>query len=202
MKIYTKTGDQGLTGLIGGKRISKSDNRIIAYGSVDELNSYVGLSLSLLSKYNTSLSSSSSSSASSTITSSFSDIVATLSRIQNELFVIGSDLADPDLSKSSSLRVQPNMITVLENDIDNYEKELSPITYFILPGGSIESSNLHIARSIARRAETNVAKLSLEEATMVNDLVLVYLNRLSDLLFVLSRTINKRLQITDIAWKS
>ena len=200
MKIYTKTGDKGLTGLIGGKRISKSDNRIVAYGSVDELNSYIGLSLSLLSKYNTSLSSSSSSS--STITSSFSDIVATLSRIQNELFVIGSDLADPDLSKSSSLRVQPNMITVLENDIDNYEKELSPITYFILPGGSIESSNLHIARSIARRAETNVAKLSLEEATMVNDLVLVYLNRLSDLLFVLSRTINKRLQITDIAWKS
>ena len=197
MKIYTKTGDKGFTGLIGGKRISKSDNRIVAYGSVDELNSYIGLSLSLLSKYNTSLSSSSS-----TITPSFSDIVATLSRIQSELFVIGSDLADPDLSKSSSLRVQPNMITVLENDIDNYEKELSPITYFILPGGSIESSNLHIARSIARRAETNVAKLSLEEATMVNDLVLVYLNRLSDLLFVLSRTINKRLQITDIAWKS
>ena len=195
MKIYTKTGDKGLTGLIGGKRISKSDNRIIAYGSVDELNSYVGLSLSLLSKYNTSLSSSS------TITS-FSDIIATLGRIQNELFVIGSDLADPDLSKSSALRVQPNMITVLENDIDNYEKDLSPITYFILPGGSIESSNLHIARSIARRAETNVAKLSLEDATMVNDLVLVYLNRLSDLLFVLSRTINKRLQITDIAWKS
>ena len=194
MKIYTKTGDKGLTGLIGGKRISKSDNRIVAYGSVDELNSYIGLSLSLLSKYNTS-------SSSSTITS-FSDILATLSRIQNELFVIGSDLADPDLSKSSALRVQPNMITVLENDIDNYEKELSPITYFILPGGSIESSNLHIARSIARRAETNVAKLSLEEATMVNDLVLVYLNRLSDLLFVLSRTINKRLQITDIAWKS
>ena len=197
MKIYTKTGDKGLTGLIGGKRISKSDNRIVAYGSVDELNSYIGLSLSLLSKYNTSLSSSSS-----TITPSFSDIVATLSRIQSELFVIGSDLADPDLSKSSSLRVQPNMITVLENDIDNYEKELSPITYFILPGGSIESSNLHIARSIARRAETNVAKLSLEDVTMVNNLVLVYLNRLSDLLFVLSRTINKRLQITDIAWKS
>jgi len=196
MKIYTKTGDKGLTGLIGGKRISKSDNRIIAYGSVDELNSYVGLSLSLLSKYNTS------SSSSSYTIPSFSDIVSILSRIQNELFVIGSDLADPDLSKSSSLRVQPNMITALENDIDNYEKELSPITYFILPGGSIESSNLHIARSIARRAETNVAKLSLEDATMVNNLVLVYLNRLSDLLFILSRTINKRLQITDIAWKS
>lgn len=191
MKIYTKTGDKGLTGLIGGKRIPKSDNRIIAYGSVDELNSYIGLSLSLLSKYNTSLS-----------TTLFSDIITTLSRIQNELFVVGSDLADPDLSKSS-LRVQSSMVTVLENEIDNYEKELSPITYFILPGGSIESSSLHIARSIARRAETNVAKLSSEDTTaMVNDLVLVYLNRLSDLLFVLSRTINKRLQITDIAWKS
>jgi cob(I)alamin adenosyltransferase len=188
MKIYTKTGDKGLTGLIGGKRIPKSDIRIIAYGSVDELNSYIGLSISLLSKHTLSSS------------SSFSDIIVTLSRIQNELFVIGSDLADPDLSKSSSLRVQSNMITVLENDIDNYEKELSPITYFILPGGSIESSNLHIARSIARRTETNVAKLFLED--MINNLVLVYLNRLSDLLFVLSRTINKRLQISDIAWKS
>lgn len=192
MKIYTKTGDKGLTGLIGGKRVPKSDIRIIAYGSVDELNSYIGLSISLLSKHNTHLSSTSSS-------PSFSDIVDTLSRIQNELFVIGSDLADPDLSKSS-IRVQSDMITVLENDIDKYEKELSPITYFILPGGSIESSNLHIARSIARRAETNVAKLFLED--IINNLVLVYLNRLSDLLFVLSRIINKRLQISDIAWKS
>ena len=186
MKIYTKTGDKGLTGLIGGKRIPKSDIRIIAYGSVDELNSYIGLSISLLSKHTLS-------------SSSFSDIIVTLSRIQNELFVIGSDLADPDLSKSS-VRVQSDMVTVLENDIDKYEKELSPITYFILPGGSIESSNLHIARSIARRTETNVAKLFLED--MINNLVLVYLNRLSDLLFVLSRTINKRLQISDIAWKS
>ena len=187
MKIYTKTGDKGLTGLIGGKRIPKSDIRIIAYGSVDELNSYIGLSLSLLKHNNPSSS------------SSFSDIVVTLCRIQNELFIIGADLADPDLSKSSSLRVQSSMIKVLENDIDNYEKELSPITYFILPGGSVESSNLHIARSIARRAETNVAKLFLED--MINNLILVYLNRLSDLLFVLSRTINKRLQISDIAWK-
>jgi cob(I)alamin adenosyltransferase len=192
MKIYTKTGDKGLTGLIGGKRVPKSDIRIIAYGSVDELNSYIGLSISLLSKHNTHLSSTSTS-------PSFSDIIDTLSRIQNELFVIGSDLADPDLSKSSK-RVQSDMVTVLENDIDKYEKELSPITYFILPGGSIESSNLHIARSIARRVETNVAKLFLED--MINNLVLVYLNRLSDLLFVLSRTINKRLQISDIAWKS
>jgi cob(I)alamin adenosyltransferase len=191
MKIYTKTGDKGLTGLIGGKRVPKSDIRIIAYGSVDELNSYIGLSISLLSKHNTHLSSTSS--------PFFSDIIDTLSRIQNELFVIGSDLADPDLSKSS-VRVQSDMVTVLENDIDKYEKELSPITYFILPGGSIESSSLHIARSIARRAETNVAKLFLED--MINNLVLVYLNRLSDLLFVLSRTINKRLQISDIAWKS
>src|ERR671914_1427240 len=99
MKIYTKTGDKGLTGLIGGKRIPKSDIRIIAYGSVDELNSYIGLSLSILSKHTSS-------------SSSFSDIIVTLSRIQNELFIIGSDLADPDLSKSS-LRVQSNMITVL-----------------------------------------------------------------------------------------
>jgi len=190
MKIYTKTGDKGLTGLINGKRIPKSDIRIIAYGSIDELNSYIGLSISLLSQHRTNNNNN----------HSFSDIIITLNRIQNELFIIGSDLADPDLSKPTSLRVQPTMITVLENDIDNYEKELSPITYFILPGGSVESSTLHIARSITRRAETNVSKLLLKD--IINNLVLIYLNRLSDLLFVLSRTVNKRLQILDIAWKS
>ena len=191
MKIYTKTGDKGLTGLIDGKRIPKSDIRIIAYGSIDELNSYIGLSISLLSQNKTN---------NNTNNQSFSDIIITLNRIQNELFIIGSDLADPDLSKSTSLRVQSTMITVLENDIDNYQKELSPITYFILPGGSVESSTLHIARSITRRAETNVSKLLLKD--IINNLVLIYLNRLSDLLFVLSRTVNKRLQILDIAWKS
>jgi cob(I)alamin adenosyltransferase len=191
MKIYTKTGDKGLTGLIDGKRIPKSDIRIIAYGSIDELNSYIGLSISLLSQNKTNNNNNN---------QSFSDIIITLNRIQNELFIIGSDLADPDLSKSTSLRVQSTMITVLENDIDNYEKELSPITYFILPGGSVESSTLHIARSITRRAETNVSKLLLKD--IINNLVLIYLNRLSDLLFVLSRTVNKRLQILDIAWKS
>ena len=189
MKIYTKTGDKGLTGLIDGKRIPKSDIRIIAYGSIDELNSYIGLSISLLSQHRTNNNN-----------HSFSDIIITLNRIQNELFIIGSDLADPDLSKPTSLRVQSPMITVLENDIDNYEKELSPITYFILPGGSVESSTLHIARSITRRTETNVSKLLLKDT--INNLVLIYLNRLSDLLFVLSRTVNKRLQILDIAWKS
>lgn len=189
MKIYTKTGDKGLTGLIDGKRIPKSDIRIIAYGSIDELNSYIGLSISLLSQHRTNNNN-----------QSFSDIIITLNRIQNELFIIGSDLADPDLSKPTSLRVQSPMITVLENDIDNYEKELSPITYFILPGGSVESSTLHIARSITRRAETNVSKLLLKD--IINNLVLIYLNRLSDLLFVLGRTVNKRLQIRDIAWKS
>ena len=191
MKIYTKTGDKGLTGLIDGKRIPKSDIRIIAYGSIDELNSYIGLSISLLSQNKTNNNNNN---------QSFSDIIITLNRIQNELFIIGSDLADPDLSKPTSLRVQSPMITVLENDIDNYEKELSPITYFILPGGSVESSTLHIARSITRRAETNVSKLLLKD--IINNLVLIYLNRLSDLLFVLSRTVNKRLQILDIAWKS
>ena len=193
MKIYTKTGDKGLTGLIDGKRIPKSDIRIIAYGSIDELNSYIGLSISLLSQHRNNNNNNNNN-------QSFSDIIITLNRIQNELFIIGSDLADPDLSKPTSLRVQSPMITVLENDIDNYEKELSPITYFILPGGSVESSTLHIARSITRRAETNVSKLLLKD--IINDLVLIYLNRLSDLLFVLGRTVNKRLQIRDIAWKS
>ena len=198
MKIYTKTGDKGLTGLIDGKRIPKSDIRIIAYGSIDELNSYIGLSISLLSQHRNNNNNNNNNNNKNN--QSFSDIIITLNRIQNELFIIGSDLADPDLSKPTSLRVQSPMITVLENDIDNYEKELSPITYFILPGGSVESSTLHIARSITRRAETNVSKLLLKDT--INNLVLIYLNRLSDLLFVLSRTVNKRLQILDIAWKS
>ncbi|MGI0088055.1 MAG: cob(I)yrinic acid a,c-diamide adenosyltransferase [Nitrosotalea sp.] len=177
VKIYTKTGDDGTTGLVGGGRIKKSSQRIIAYGAVDELNSAIGIALSCTSD---------------------SDIVNLLTKIQNDLFVVGSDLANPILSDSSS-RVTNSMITYLESQIDKMESELSPITYFILPGGDHVASQVHLARSICRRAETNIVELEGEE--QINKNCQVYVNRLSDLLFVISRTINKRKKINDVAWK-
>lgn len=189
MKIYTKAGDKGETGLIGGKRISKGDPRIIAYGSVDELNSFIGITLSLLTSKHEDL---------------FSDLINIMTRIQNELFVVGSDLADPRYSakrenRFKTLRTEQRLASALEDTIDKFEAELEPITFFILPGGSIEASFLHAARTVARRAETATTLLSKDQ--IINPIVLVYLNRLSDLLFVAARLVNKRLGIGDVAWK-
>ena len=170
MKIYTKTGDKGETGLIGGKRIPKSDPRIISYGLIDELNSNVGLTISLLNLKNNNL---------------FSDLIDLLIKIQNDLFAIGSDLADPTYpmeNKYKIPRTDEKMVLYLESEIDKFDKEVVPITFFILPGGSIESSILHVSRSIARRTETAVTALS--KSQTINPAILIYLNRLSDLLFV------------------
>ena len=190
MKIYTRTGDKGETGLIGGKRVSKDNSRIIAYGSVDELNSHIGLVISLLSLKDKVL---------------FRDIINLLTRVQNDLFIIGSDLADPrSLSETQTQnqhktpRVTKNMISHLEVTIDKFEMQLTPIAFFILPGGSIESSSLHISRSIARRAE--IATISLSKSETINLNIIVYLNRLSDLLFVCGRLVNKGLGVEDLAW--
>jgi cob(I)alamin adenosyltransferase len=188
MKIYTKTGDKGETGLIGGKRIPKSDPRIISYGLIDELNSNVGLTISLLNLKNNNL---------------FSDLIDLLIKIQNDLFAIGSDLADPTYpmeNKYKIPRTDEKMILYLESEIDKFEKEVVPITFFILPGGSIESSILHVSRSIARRTETAVTALS--KSQTINPAILVYLNRLSDLLFVTARLVNKRIGVEDVAWES
>jgi cob(I)alamin adenosyltransferase len=191
MKIYTKTGDKGETGLIGGKRISKDNPRIIAYGSVDELSSHIGLVISLLHLKDKRL---------------FSDIIDVLTHIQSDLFIVGSDLADPKYPPENKEeqpnipRVKENMISYIEFAIDKFEMQLNPITFFIMPGGSIESSSLHISRSTARRAEIAVTTLSKNE--IINLAVLVYLNRLSDLLFVCARLVNKRLGVEDIAWKA
>lgn len=185
MKIYTRTGDKGETGLIGGIRVSKNDPRIVAYGCVDELNSYIGLVIALLKNRNL-----------------FSDLVDILILIQNELFIVGSDLADPNYSlenKYETPRVHEKMALHLESIIDTFEKELKPITFFILPGGSIEASSLHVTRSIARRTETAVAMLSKDQT--INPAILIYLNRLSDFLFIAARLLNKRLGIEDVAWK-
>jgi cob(I)alamin adenosyltransferase len=185
MKIYTRTGDKGETGLIGGKRVSKNDPRIVAYGCVDELNSNIGLVIALLKNRNL-----------------FSDLVDVLLLIQNELFIVGSDLADPNYSlenKYETPRVQEKMALHLEATIDRFEKELEPITFFILPGGSIEASSLHVTRSVARRTETAVAIVSKDQT--INPAILIYLNRLSDFMFIAARLLNKRLGIEDVAWK-
>jgi cob(I)alamin adenosyltransferase len=192
MKIYTGTGDKGETGLIGGKRIPKGDSRIIAYGSVDELNSHIGLVLSILRLKDKDL---------------FEDIINFLIGVQNDLFVIGSDLADPKYPSENEIqdqrktpRVEKNMISHLEGTIDRFEMQLDPINFFILPGGSIESSLLQISRSVTRRTETAIAILSKNEH--INPHIIVYLNRLSDLLFVCGRLVNKRLGVKDIAWNA
>jgi cob(I)alamin adenosyltransferase len=189
MKIYTKTGDKGETALIGGKRISKGDPRIVAYGSVDELNSNIGIAISSLAAKNRDL---------------FLDLINIMTCIQSELFIVGSDLADPrypagNQNQYKTPRTEENMASALEDAIDKFETELEPITFFILPGGSIEGSLLHITRTIARRAEIAVTLLSKDQ--IINPIVLVYLNRLSDFLFVAARLINKRLGIKDIAWR-
>jgi cob(I)alamin adenosyltransferase len=189
MKIYTKTGDKGETGLIGGKRIPKSDPRIVAYGLIDELNSNIGLAISSLNLKNEAL---------------FLDLIEVLIRVQNDLFIIGSDLADPIYprladERNNIVRTEGSLVSYLESMIDKFEAALTQITFFILPGGSVESSILHVARSIARRAETAVTVLSNNQT--INPTVLIYLNRLSDLLFVAARLVNKRVGVEDIAWK-
>ena len=177
MKIYTKTGDDGTTGLIGNKRVKKSNPRIVAYGMVDELNASVGIILS--SKLG-------------------KDLHSLLRKIQNDLFVVGADLANPNMSNKLN-RVTSEMVLFLEKEIDRLEEKLSTITFFILPGGDLSASQVHLARTICRRAEVNLVNLS--EVDEINNECLLYMNRLSDLLFVIARTINKRKRISDVAWK-
>ncbi len=177
MKIYTKTGDEGDTGLQGGKRISKSSVRIRSYGDVDEINSVLGLVLSHKIDQ---------------------DVEELLKEIQNELFVLGSDLSNPNMDDKQN-RISKNMIEELEKKIDEYEKELPPLSNFILPGGANSASLVHLARTVSRRAETNVVLLTKTEK--INTECQVYLNRLSDLLFVIARVLNKRSKTPDIIWE-
>jgi len=177
MKIYTKTGDEGKTSLFDNSRVWKSDERIMSYGAVDELNSSLGTVLSL------------------ELDPEIKDI---LIKIQNDLFVVGSDLANPDIT-NEKIRTSKEMITFLEQKIDLMEPQLEPLASFILPGGSLIASILHLSRTIARRAETHVVALSQTEE-ITRDAA-IYLNRLSDLLFILARAVNNRKKIPDIVWK-
>jgi len=176
LKIYTKTGDDGTTGLRSGKRVSKSNIRIKAYGAVDEVNSILGIILT--KKLD-------------------EDIRQILTKIQNDLFVAGADLSNPDLNESDQ-RITLEMVDFLESKIDGFEKELQPLSNFILPSGAEIASLVHFARTITRRAETQL--ITLAQTEEINDTCKKYLNRLSDLLFVLARIINKRSGITDIIW--
>ena len=177
MKIYTKTGDDGKTSLFDNTRVWKSHNRIMSYGAIDELNSTLGIVLAMKLD---------------------NDLNEIISKIQNDLFIVGSDLANPDMN-NQEIRTTKKMVSVLEDVIDKLENELSELTSFILPGGTILASIIHLARTIARRAETHVVALSQNEE--ITNESFIYLNRLSDLLFILARTINKRNNIKDVIWK-
>lgn len=174
-KIYTRTGDDGTTGLVDGSRRSKADARMHAIGDVDEANSALGIAISALER-----------SGGDTV------LVAGLRRIQNDLFDLGADIATPgeDFTPGEmTLRMVQSQIDWLENAIDAANEQLAPLTSFILPGGSEAASAMHLARAIARRAERGMVAAA--EAESLNPLALTYMNRLSDYLFVLCRLINK-----------
>ncbi len=179
MKIYTKKGDQGQTSLLGGARVQKHHNRICSYGTIDELNSYIGLI-----KDND-------------IEGVHKDV---LLKVQNCLFVIGSILAsDPEKSKVKIPEITEEDITLLEHEIDAHFSVLPEMRSFILPGGHKVVSHIHIARCICRRAEREVSLLS--EASPVPSIVLQFLNRLSDYLFSLARKVASELGVEEIPWK-
>lgn len=180
MKIYTKTGDDGTTSLFDGTRVSKDHLRVDAYGDVDELNAVLGVVQSQLSD---------------------PQIGAILTQIQNDLFALGAQLANPAQKKQKDkAKFGEDKVTVLERAIDTFEAELTPLTNFILPGGTGAASHLHLARTVCRRAERKVIHLSHTES--VDGVIIHYLNRLSDFLFVVGRLINKRAGKPDVLWQA
>lgn len=179
MKIYTKTGDQGTTSLFGGKRVSKADLRIDAYGTVDELNSFMGLIRDQ------------------DVNHKRKDVLV---KIQNTLFIIGSILAtEPGNTKVKIPSLQEADIVLLEKEIDAMDEALPPLRFFILPGGHPSVSFCHVARTVCRRSERLTMGLHEQEPT--DPLVIKYLNRLSDYLFMLSRKMANELGVEEIAWK-
>ncbi|MFY9608178.1 MAG: cob(I)yrinic acid a,c-diamide adenosyltransferase [Blastocatellia bacterium] len=166
-KVYTRTGDTGETSLVGGARVSKASIRVEAYGDVDEVNSIIGLARACLQD---------------------AEVDKALGVVQNDLFTLGADLASP--SEIDVPRIQASFVETLEQLSDRFLAELEPLKEFILPGGSQAGATLHLARTVARRAERRAVKLSEEED--VNAKAIVYLNRLSDLLFILARLVNHR----------
>lgn len=174
MPIYTKFGDKGKTSLIGGAVVSKSDPRVEAYGDVDELNAVLGVAIA------------------------FSDnaVTGSLKKIQNDLFIIGAELA----AKGKKVKIlAPYRVSELEDEIDSMEKDLPPLHNFIMPGGSKTASLLHMARTVCRRAERSIVALSKKEK--VNPTIITYINRVGDLLFIQARFVNYKKRFPETIWK-
>jgi cob(I)alamin adenosyltransferase len=185
MKIYTKTGDRGETGLFGGQRVRKDDVRVDAYGDVDELNSVIGVVLTRLSP------------------ELHPDLFARLRGIQSELFTLGANLATPGPEDGGRPNdyipsIDAARIDEMERWIDEADTDLSPLRNFVLPGGSEAAAALHLARTVCRRAERRVVTLA--HGAHIDEAVIIYLNRLSDYLFTLARLANHRAGVEDIPW--
>lgn len=175
-RIYTRRGDKGETGLVGGNRTSKGSLRVQAYGDIDELNSVLGLARTF---------------------SKDEEIGSLLERLQRDLFIVGADLASPR-TEDVTPRVTEDMTVALEKNVDTFQKELHPLKAFILPGGAETGAVLHFARTVARRAERSIVALSKTES--LNENLIPYINRLSDLLFVMARLANHREGRNEVEW--
>ena len=183
VRIYTRTGDDGSTGLFGGARVRKDDLRVEAYGSVDELNSALGVAASMTDD---------------------AKLAAGLREIQSDLLTLGADLSTPmgepeRRGQTTIPRLVDDRVSALEQMIDHNEADLPPLTQFILPGGTATASALHVARTVCRRAERRCVALA--DAEQINPVCVQYLNRLSDLLFVMARTANHRAGVPDVIWQ-
>lgn len=177
MKIYTRSGDDGSTGLYGGGRVAKCDSRIEAFGAVDELNAQLGVVRTL------------------PLPKGFDEV---LNVLQNQMFDLGAELATPDAAGFGTDALQESHVTQVEEWIDHFEAGLAPLRTFILPGGSPAAAGLHFARCVCRRAERQMVALA--QAATVRETALKYMNRVGDLLFVLARTANAEVGKPDIAW--
>jgi cob(I)alamin adenosyltransferase len=178
LKIYTKKGDKGETSLFGGKRLPKDSLRIETYGTIDELNSIIGVCRSM---------------------NTAKEVDVILEQLQNDLFTLGADLATPHGVEQGRIdRIQPGDVARLEHIIDEVDPKLQPLKQFVLPGGSRTAALLHFARTVCRRAERRVVQLSREET--IGESLIVYLNRLSDLLFVLARWVNALSNTPEAKW--
>jgi len=181
-KIYTKTGDDGTTGLGSGERRKKYDLRVAAYGTVDETNACIGLARLHLADNG--------------------DLDAVLMRIQNDLFDLGADLATPETGEKPEyepLRITEGQVAAVEKEIDRFNKKLQPLRSFVLPGGSAASAHLHLARTVARRGERMIVELSEQPDEKVSGEAIRYMNRLSDFLFVAARVMNEGGK-SDVLW--
>lgn len=199
MKIYTKTGDKGTTSLFGGMRVGKDSARINAVGSVDELNATIGVIVADLGVILSKAKDLDSSPALRDQNDKHKNIVDKLLRIQSELFVLGADLATPMDVRVKVPRVNKPMITKLEKEVDELDKDLPKLKNFILPGGSEVGARLHLARTITRRVERFIAILAKNER--INLRSQIYINRLSDWFFVLARYVNKIEGVGETIWK-